>query len=246
MPDGRRVATDEDHAAAIREILAAVPPHGIWVFAYGSLIWNPEFAFDEVRGAVASGWHRAFCLGFDRWFRGSADRPGVTLALDRGGRCRGVAYRLAPSGLEEGLLGLMRREIRFIPRSYAIRWLRVTTEAGPLRALAFTMDRASPAYVGRLTPEVVADTLAGAVGPWGSMAEYLRSTVEHLEALGIHDRRLWRLQDMVADRQEAASRQPVDWCDPIDRTEHRAMGAAGMPQGDDTPACARAHAWLSY
>jgi cation transport protein ChaC len=80
----------------------------------------------------------------------------------------------------------------------------VKTEAGPVRALTFAMDRNSPRYIGGLTPEATADVLAKACGFKGSMAEYLHATVLKLEELGIHDSYLWRLQGLVADRIDAA------------------------------------------
>jgi cation transport protein ChaC len=200
-PEDRRPATDADHAAINAELLSGREPgEPIWIFAYGSLIWNPGFAFAERRRARLLGWHRGFCLGWDRWFRGAAERPGLMLALDRGGACTGVAYRLVEETLDATLLDLARREVRLMPSVYRARWLPVVTPEGPVRAFGHTISRESTSYVGRLPPEAVADALASASGPMGSMAEYLRSTVEHLEMLGIHDARLWRLQEMVADR----------------------------------------------
>ena len=164
------------------------------------LIWSPPFEVAERRRARVAGWHRAFCLGWDQWFRGSAAHPGLMLGLDRGGACAGVACRLAPETEAQGLLALMQRELQLVPPVYRVQPMRLATPEGPLAALGFVMDRRSPAYVGRLPPETVADALAAAAGPRGTMAEYLRSTVEHLEAIGIHDQRLWRLQEMVAER----------------------------------------------
>ena len=190
------------------DLLAAVPTTGeIWVFAYGSLIWKPACDIVEQRIALAHGWHRAFCLGWDRCFRGTKDRPGLMLALDRGGACKGVAQRLPPDAIRVNLEKLLRREVLTKPSPFPPRWVTVQTEAGPLRAITFTMDRKSDAYVGGLSAEQVADVLAVAVGRWGSMAEYLYNTVRHLEALGIADRYLWRLQELVAERIEAATRR---------------------------------------
>ena len=93
-------------------LLAAGPESGeVWVFAYGSLIWKPACDIAEQRVAVAHGWHRAFCLGWDRWFRGNPDGPGLMLALDRGGTCDGVAQRLPADAVEPELRKLLRREM---------------------------------------------------------------------------------------------------------------------------------------
>ena len=89
-----------------------------------------------------------------------------------------------------------------VPSAFPWRWIDITTEQGPLKALAFAMDRKSGRYVADLDDTALADILARAVGFRGSMAEYLHATVGQLEALGIHDRNLWRLQDLVAQRIE--------------------------------------------
>ena len=208
LPEGRRPMTDADYRGAVADMQAGLPSEeAVWVFAYGSLIWKPAFEFVESRAALAHGWHRAFCLGWDRFFRGSPDRPGLMLALDRGGQCKGVAYRLPPDAVEANLDRLARREMLLIPYPFPPRWIAVKTEQGPLRALTFTMVRKTEFYVGGLSNDAVADVLASAVGRAGSMAEYLFSTVSHLEALDIHDRHLWQLQEMVAERLETIYRQ---------------------------------------
>jgi cation transport protein ChaC len=198
--------SDVDYANAVREILATVPPtDDVWLFAYGSLIWNPACDFVESRLGTAHGWRRSFCLGWDCWFRGSEKHPGLMLSLDRGGQCRGVAYRLPPDAIEANLERLFRREIRTTSKAHIPRWVNVETTAGTLRAIAFVINRKGTRYVGGLSLEDIADTLAVAAGPVGSMAEYLCSTVRHLEELGLHDRQLWRLQELVAERIETAA-----------------------------------------
>lgn len=204
---GIRPTTDADYAETARRFMDEAPsPDDFWVFAYGSLIWNPGFDHVEQRTATAYGWHRAFCLGWDQRFRGNPDQPGLMLALDRGGACRGVIYRLPAETLAENLGKLLRREMLILPSPFPPRWINVMSGAERLRVLTFAMDRRSGRYVNGLADEAIADVLATAVGFRGSMAEYLMSTVEHLEALGIHDRYLWRLQDLVAARIEAAGR----------------------------------------
>ena len=196
--------SDADHDIAVRAILAAAPSsEEVWLFAYGSLLWNPACDFVEQRFGVAPGWHRSFCLGWDRWFRGSAKQPGLMLSLDRGGQCSGAVYRLPPDAVEANLGKLFRREIRAKPSAHSPRWMNVHTENGPLRAISFVINRKSDRYVGRLSLEEIADALAVAVGPFGSMADYLHNTVRHLEEAGLHDGHLWRLQELVGERLEA-------------------------------------------
>ena len=205
-PPGMQLQTDADYAAWVDQMMRSNPAPGqaIRLFAYGSLIWKPEF--DHV-GAVpvrAHGWHRSFCLKMPR-FRGMPDAPGLMMVLDRGGQCRGVMYTLPEADPEAQLDRLFRREFTFKPINNIPRWIRVTTDEGPATALAFVVNRDSPLYAGRLSPEEVAAVLARACGHWGTGAEYLMNTVAHLQAAGIHDRQLWQLQDLVAARIEAAT-----------------------------------------
>ncbi len=201
---GFRPATDADYAKAVDEMLATQPPGGFWIFGISSLIWKPETAFIEKREGVARGWHRRFCLGWDYRYRGSPEAPGLMMALDRGGQCRGMLYRLPEAGLEDELHKLIRREQSMVPSAFPWRWIEVMTTEGRVRALSFPVDRKSGRYVAGLSEAELADMLATAYGFRGSMAEYLFSTVSMLESLGIHDRNLWRLQELVADRIDAA------------------------------------------
>jgi cation transport protein ChaC len=194
--------TDEQFDALVNALLSEYRPDELWVFAYGSLIWNPEFDFIEHRRAAAAGWHRSFCLKLPRW-RGTHELPALMLALDRGGSCRGIAYHL-PSGDHFGQLRrLVQREIDANPPTNVPRWISIKTDAGPLRALTFVADPDGRAYSGRLSLEEVARTTARAAGHWGSAAQYLLRTIVKLEEHGIRDRNLWRLQSLVADEIKA-------------------------------------------
>lgn len=196
--------SDADYAAITAEILAGHPPGTpCWLFAYGSLIWKPEVPHvDEMRG-TALGFHRNFCFRVAR-FRGTRATPGLMMALDRGGQCTGMLYRLPDADLTAHVEKLFRREFTVKPPNCRPRWVRVATADGKqVRAIAFVMNRAASSYMGRLAPEEIADILAQACGHWGSCAEYLYQTVAHLEAKGIHDRHLWLLQRLVAERIKA-------------------------------------------
>jgi len=204
-PDGplptAEPATDEDYRRFVSEILEGSDGSGqVWLFAYGSLIWKPASDFVELRTGLLHGWHRAFCLGWDTWFRGSKENPGLMLALDRGGRCKGALYRLPSDRVEECLEQICRREMGFKPSPFPPRWVKVETEEGPVAAVTFCIDRRSGLYVSGLSDDEVATALSKAVGPRGSMVEYLFQTVQHLEQMDMHDSHLWRLQEMVADK----------------------------------------------
>lgn len=203
-PSGMRAATPEDHARAIDILLGPDASRDeVWIFAYGSLIWKPACAFVEMRTGLVRGWHRAFCLGWNNRFRGSDANPGLMLALDRGGACNGVLYRLPPDRIEDAMIRLLEREMGWIPTPFPPRWVNVRSGERTIRALTFCIDRNSGRYVSGLSIEEIADVLSTAVGSRGSMAEYLFATVQHLEEMGIHDPHLWRLQQLVAERIEA-------------------------------------------
>lgn len=190
--------TDAEYQASIDATLSGRPDDGeIWVFAAGSLIWNPGFAPAERRIGLLRGWHRSFCLKTLRW-RGTPDCPGLMLALEPGGDCRGVACRLPAEGRAPTLRALWRRELGVKPVNQLPRWVDVETEGGAIRALAFTANPGGQSYLGGLALEETAAMVARAAGVWGSCAEYLCETVSRLEALGIRDPHLWRLQSLVA------------------------------------------------
>ncbi len=198
FPPGALHQTDEDHHNMVEGLLAQHRPRELWLFAYGSLIWKPEFEQTGNARATAHGWHRSFCLRIRRW-RGTAAFPGLMMALDRGGCCQGVAYRLPDDNHAAQLHRLVRRETTMKPATNVPRWIDIRCEGGEQRkALAMTADPRGPAYTGKLELAEVARILARAAGHWGSGAEYLFNTVHHLDQFGIRDRNLWLLQDLVA------------------------------------------------
>ena len=204
-PPGFLPLTDQDHDERQAALLASHPKGSdLWLFAYGSLIWKPACEVDSQRPALLRGWHRKFCLRLLR-FRGTLDCPGLMMSLDIGGSCRGVLQRIPTAHVDERLGQLLRRETSVKPASNLPRWVTVESEGGRQRAIAFAINRKGPTYCNHHTIEETADILAKACGHWGTGAEYLMHTVAHLEDIGIHDRYLWRLQEMVAQRIKAAA-----------------------------------------
>ncbi len=192
------IVPDEAHRAAVAAILARHPEGGgdVWLFAYGSLIWNPMIHFVDKRIATVHGYHRRFCL-WTHLGRGSAEAPGLILGLDRGGACRGLAYRIAAAIAQTELELLWRREM--VTASYCPRWVRMTTESRRRGwAIAFVINRAHPRYAGLVPEERIVESIARARGALGPCAAYLFNTAQHLEALGIRDRHLFHLRDRVA------------------------------------------------
>ena len=193
-PMDRPEVPDSYYTATVQAVLAARPPEGLWVFAFGSILWKRRFEVVEERPARVRGWHRKFNLGPDTRYRGNPQAPGVMLSLDRGGQCQGKVLRMAPAGIEAALDHLLRNEPPIPPA-----WVRAMTPQGEVRAIAFVNRRDFAGYCD-LCDSDVADRLASAVGMWGSMAEYLMNTVQHLEDMGIRDAYLSRMEAMVAAR----------------------------------------------
>lgn len=190
-----RALTAAELAHSRNTLLARLEPgQDVWLFAYGSLLWNPTFEHVETRLARVSGWHRRFCL-WTRLGRGTPEQPGLMLGLERGGSCGGVAYRVAASAIECELDLVWRREM--VTGAYRPTWLRARTADGPVDAIAFTIEHGHKRYAGKLPEATVAAILAHACGPLGTGSDYLHRTAVTLAGLGIPDRRLDRLCDLV-------------------------------------------------
>ena len=194
--------TDADYHRAVEQILDQRPDGPFWLFAYGSLIWKPEFPTVEQRRAIAHGWQRGFSLKIES-YRGTPEQPGYMMCLDRGGFCEGAVLRIEEAQLREQLFKLLYREIGCEEALEGVRWIDTESEAGTVRALAsYAGPERLDIYAAGRPPIEVVHALARACGHWGSGAEYLHNTVAHLEELGIHDEKLWQLQDLVAQEIE--------------------------------------------
>jgi cation transport protein ChaC len=202
-PLAERLLSDEALQASLDAVLARRPPGPeLWLFGYGSLVWNPSIEFLERRPGIVRGWHRRFCL-WSQVIRGTAERPGLALGLEPGGACRGVVFRLEPAVAREELAILWRREMMF--GSYTPRWVRATSRGETHPALTFTINRAAPHYAGRLPDARVVEVLLGARGLYGSGADYLLRTVEGLQHCGIRDAHLERLRALVLARMRSGA-----------------------------------------
>ncbi|GAC1343576.1 MAG: gamma-glutamylcyclotransferase [Acetobacteraceae bacterium] len=205
-----RMLTDAERAASLEGLMAQreASGGGAWVFAYGSLIWNPAFRFVEQRFARVHAWHRSFCLSTLAG-RGSPETPGLVLGLDRGGACAGAAFLVAEEHLADELPLLWRREM--LSGSYRPRWVPVRDKQGvPFgRAITFTIRRTGHYYAGGLAEDEVIRRLAEARGALGSSADYLFQTRDGLRSLGIEDRRIERLAEQVEALRRPAETAPT-------------------------------------
>lgn len=179
----------------------------LWVFGYGSLIWNPEFPVAERAVARLDGWRRSFCM-WSIHHRGTQQAPGLVLALDRAAAaaCNGVAFRVAP-GAETHTLAML-RERELISSAYMETRQTVTLHPGgaarSVEAVTFVIDPAHAQYCGGLPLERQAQIIARAIGGRGPNRDYLWSTVDHLHDLGIGDADL----DWLAARVRALCHGP--------------------------------------
>lgn len=202
LQSGRKVnvLSEAQLQESMRETLKQQKPDSdVWIFAYGSLIWNPIFNFVEQRVGTIYGWHRRFCLWVPQG-RGTPDNPGLVLGLDRGGSCRGIAYRIAATDVSLELPLLWRREM--VVGCYIPHWVRVFDGKQQLEAIAFVINRRHRAYTGNISEETTVNSIATASGELGSCAEYLMQTVNGLMTAGIKDKPLLRLRDRVVARQD--------------------------------------------
>jgi cation transport protein ChaC len=187
--------SDEERTRQVRAMLACAPQPGrVWVFGYGSLMWNPAFHFAERRTALVYGYHREFCLAA-RAGRGSPQRPGLMLALERGGSCHGVAFRLHRDQTGCELNVVWRREMG--SKSYRPVWVKVRTAQGIEHAITFAANCTHERYLVRVEDDERTHLIATGSGPLGHCRDYLYDTVGHLRGLGIRDRRMERLEARV-------------------------------------------------
>jgi len=175
-------------------------PDTLWIFGYGSLIWNPGFAHGATRIARLDGYERSFCMRSIH-HRGTPGAPGLVLALDEGpGACQGVAFEVDGRIAEETLEYLRAREL--ISAAYLERVVPVRFQDGAqVQAVTYVIDRAHGQYCGGLPLEVQAQIIARAVGGRGPNRDYLLNTARHLADLGLRDPDL----DWLAARVEELS-----------------------------------------
>ena len=199
-----RSGTDAAHPALVPEIAACLAQKSdLLIFGYGSLMWDPGFAYDEAMPALLRGYHRCFCI-YSHHYRGTPERPGLVLGLDRGGACKGIAFRVRAAEADATLQYLWDREMR--SRVYRLAELPVEIGSGAVRAYAFVAEPAHPSYAGRLSFEETARLIHQGVGHRGPCRQYLENTVRQLDALGVSDGLLSRLEQRV--REFSADERP--------------------------------------
>ena len=203
-----RVMSDDERRRSLDATLAAQPTSGdVWLFAYGSLIWNPAFHYAERQPVLIRGWHRQFCLSTPIG-RGTPERPGLVLGLDRGGACKGVAFRIDRAEAKAELELVWRREM--VTGAYVPRWVRLHGPGLPhdTPGIAFTINHSAPNYVRPVSEDATAQVIATACGALGSCRDYLFDTIHGLEGFEIQDRHLNRVARLVNEHRDRATDSP--------------------------------------
>lgn len=192
----------EQRAASLAATLTCRPDDSpVWIFGYGSLMWNPIFEAEEVAAATLEGWHRAFCLRLIAG-RGTSSHPGRMLALREGGNTSGLAFRLPEERLHEELELLWKREM--VTGCYLPTWCELMLDDGrSVTALVFIMDPRHPLYESDACAGTIAPLIARASGPLGTNAQYLFSLEQELEKRGMADENLTTLAHQVRQLQSS-------------------------------------------
>ena len=175
----------------LKRFVGALPGGDLWVFGYGSLMWAPEFRYAERAAGRVHGYHRALCILSSR-YRGTPERPGLVMGLCRGGSCWGMAFRVSARRVRSVLERLWHREM--LNRVYEPRLVPVALGGGRrIRALAFVADTAHRQFVRELDLHGRARLVAQGIGQRGHCMDYIRNTLDHMQALGLRDPHLERV-----------------------------------------------------
>jgi len=165
----------------------------LWVFGYGSLMWRPGFSFEAQVHGLLRGSHRALCV-YSIHHRGTPEQPGLVLGLDRGGACRGMAFRVTPGAEDDTVAYLREREQVSEVYVEAYRPVRLADgSGGTVRALTYLADTTHSQYAGKLDLDAQARIVRACHGPSGANIDYVLNTVSHLEEFGLRDSRLFAL-----------------------------------------------------
>lgn len=216
--DGRAAADDEGRASTVTAMAARLKRAGrgpgetnvakdrggnmadgdLWIFGYGSLMWKPGFRFVQRETALLRGRHRALCVWSRQW-RGTESNPGLVLGLDRGGACRGIAYRVAAGDAVDVLAYLDERELGtpiYRRRTFGLQ----LADGRRVRAETYVVDRRHPHYAGGLPAQDAARIIRDCAGEGGTNLDYLENTLRHLDELGLPDGPLHELARAVRGR----------------------------------------------
>ena len=176
-------------------MMNAPPPDDFWVYAYGSLMWDPGFDYLEAQPGLIHGYHRSLCV-LSTIYRGTPEHPGLVMGMDRGGSCCGRAFRVAPDKVNATIAYLDEREQ--VTKVYYPHFLDTKLSDGRMvQAYSFVVRREHEQFAGHLSLEEQAELVAQGVGQNGTALDYLANSVEHIDDLGIPDTQLHEVLAMA-------------------------------------------------
>ena len=195
-----KITLDDEELIFMRRKI--IPDKGIgkdiYIFAYGSLLWNPTFEYEEQFPAIIYGFHRKFCMKTNLG-RGSYENPGLMLGLDKGGSCKGIVYKLKKNNQIKEIDLLYKREM--VTGTYIPRLLKTKMNNGKtVTSLTFTVDQKHENYVSNLSIHQTAKLISKAHGFLGSCEEYLNYTVSSLTELNIIDKRMNDIYNVIKNK----------------------------------------------
>jgi cation transport protein ChaC len=196
--------THEEREATRSKALRGRFGRDLWIFAYGSLMWDPAIHVVEIRAAALTGFHRRFCLKVEIG-RGSRERPALMAALDVGGECHGLALRIPAQAVDRETEILWMREM--IGEGYIPSFCDVATPQGCVEALAFVTDRQSARFAD-IGAEEAAHMIATGSGILGTNLEYFENLATQVEALGIRDKVFEELRASLCRQARACLARP--------------------------------------
>ncbi len=188
--------THQDREANRHKVLNGRMNQDLWVFAYGSLIWDPAVKVEEYRLGTVTGWRRKFCMRIESG-RGTPEHPGLMAALDEGGHCDGVVLRIPAALVDQETEFMWRREM--FSGAYRPVFQDVSTPQGRVEALLFVIDHGNRRYVPDMPEREAASIIASAEGRLGPNFDYLNSLLRHLGELGIEDEDMRRLHGLAVE-----------------------------------------------
>jgi len=193
--DTIRTMNSEELSESVMQILKGINlDKGVWVFGYGSLMWNPDFKLVEKRTGTVTGYQRSLCLK-SMVYRGTPDYHGLVFGLDKGNSCQGMAYRIEEDNINSEMQKIWEREM--FAGTYIPTWVNVTSKQGAISAVTFVINHEHEHYIPNLEMEEIAERVVRAEGTCGSCQDYVQNTVKSLHLLGLRDPALEQLLTLI-------------------------------------------------
>ena len=193
--DSIRTMNSEKLSESVQQMLKGINlKDGVWVFGYGSLMWNPDFILAEKRTGTVTGHHRRLCLK-SIVYRGTPDYHGLVFGLDKGDSCQGMVYRIAEENIHSEMQKIWEREM--FAGTYIPTWVNVITKQGAISAVTFVINNKHEHYIPDLELEEIAERVVNAEGTCGSCHDYVQNTVKRLHQLGLRDPALEQLLTLI-------------------------------------------------